>query len=184
MEQEERRRVLVVTGSDSDLSQCGSGSRILVSAYRDGLIDFVGQKTVSAHANHRELCVFAEELSRDGKLFVVIAGAGWAAHLPGMLDAILANDLRNSSVHVIGVGFEDKKNPRHTIAAEYSISEVPRTRVIYADDEGNFVGPYGFIRACEFAVRGKLSTLTLPVVRQTQTRSPLELIDFIEGRPS
>jgi hypothetical protein len=99
-----------------------------------------------------------------------------------MLDAILANDLKNTNVHVIGVGFEDKKNPKHTLAAEYSISEVPRTRVIYADADGNFVGSYGFIRACEFAIRGELPVLTLPVARQTQSRTPLEFIDFIERK--
>lgn len=177
-----KRRVIVIVGSDSDLTQCGAGVRLLMHAYREESIDFLGQKTISAHANHRALCEYAEGLSRDDSPLVIIAGAGWAAHLPGMLDAILANDLKNTNVHVIGVGFEDKKEPRHTVAAEHSISEVPRTRVIYADEEGNFVGPYGFVRACEFAIRGELPALTLPAPRPTQSRTPLELIDFIEGK--
>ncbi len=182
MEQGKKRRVLVIVGSDSDIqSQCSAGFGVLMDEVRQGTIEMVeGEvRTMSVHRNHAKLVALLKDLHERKAVDIIIAGAGWAAHLPGMVDAILGYELGNASIHVIGVAFEDQNDERHTKAAELSISEVPGTRVIYDDDGGdNLVGAGGFYRACEFAATGEFPEISVPKARESKSRSLLEAIDF------
>lgn len=180
MEQVKKRRVLVIVGSDSDLRQCHAGFMVLIDEVRKGTIEMVeGEvRTMSVHRNHGELVAFLKDLHERNAVDVIIAGAGWAAHLPGMIDAILGYELGNTSIHVIGVAFEDRDNHRHTQAAELSISEVPGTRVICKDEDGNFIGPMGFYRACQYAAYGELPTIKFPEGRDPGVKTLIQAIDF------
>lgn len=86
----ERKLVSIVMGSDSDLPVMRQAAEIL---------DVFGigyeMDIVSAHRTPEKLFEFATHAHRRG-IYVIIAGAGGAAHLPGMLAAI-------SPLAVIGV---------------------------------------------------------------------------------
>lgn len=86
----ERKLVSIVMGSDSDLPVMRQAAEIL-DAFGIGYeIDIV-----SAHRTPEKLFEFAENAHIRG-IKVIIAGAGGAAHLPGMVAAI-------SPLPVIGV---------------------------------------------------------------------------------
>lgn len=83
-------------GSQSDWSTMKHTSKILKS------FDIKYEvKIVSAHRTPKRMFQFAEESEKRG-IKVIIAGAGGAAHLPGMTAAI-------SSLPVLGVPVESKK---------------------------------------------------------------------------
>jgi 5-(carboxyamino)imidazole ribonucleotide mutase len=87
---EPKVRVAVVMGSDSDLECMADAARALDAfsiPYEIGI--------VSAHRTPKALAKFAEGASKRG-LSVIIAGAGGAAHLPGMIAA-------HTELPVIGV---------------------------------------------------------------------------------
>ena len=75
-------KVAIVMGSDSDLPVMSQASEILKEL---GVEPFVS--VVSAHRTPRRLFEFAETAEANG-FSVIIAGAGGAAHLPGMLAAV------------------------------------------------------------------------------------------------
>jgi 5-(carboxyamino)imidazole ribonucleotide mutase len=83
-------RVAVVMGSDSDLPTMEPAAAIL----RD-LGVAVEVRVLSAHRTPLEMVAFAEQ-ARDQGIRVIIAGAGGAAHLPGMVAAL-------TTLPVIGV---------------------------------------------------------------------------------
>ena len=78
----ERVAVAVIMGSDSDLPTLQPAVEILE---RLGVACEV--RVLSAHRTPREMLAFAEAAAGRG-LKVVIAGAGGAAHLPGMVAAL------------------------------------------------------------------------------------------------
>jgi 5-(carboxyamino)imidazole ribonucleotide mutase len=75
-------RVAVIMGSDSDLPTLQPAVEILE---RLGVACEV--RVLSAHRTPREMVAFAEGAAERG-LKVVIAGAGGAAHLPGMVASL------------------------------------------------------------------------------------------------
>ena len=82
--------VSIIMGSDSDLPVMQEASSILDE------FDIANELTiVSAHRTPKRLFAFAEQAHQRG-IEVIIAGAGGAAHLPGMVAAI-------SPLPVIGV---------------------------------------------------------------------------------
>jgi len=86
----EKPVVSIVMGSDSDLKVMGDAATILKSFNVPYEITIV-----SAHRTPKRLVEFSENAHKRG-IKVVIAGAGGAAHLPGMVAAI-------SPLPVIGV---------------------------------------------------------------------------------
>ena len=82
--------VKIIMGSDSDLPVMQGAADIL-----DDLGVSYEMTIVSAHRTPHRLVEFAENAHKDG-VEVVIAGAGGAAHLPGMVASI-------SPLPVIGV---------------------------------------------------------------------------------
>ena len=86
----EKPRVSIIMGSDSDLSVMRAAADILKA------FDIPFEMTiVSAHRTPGRLYEYAENADKRG-IKVIIAGAGGAAHLPGMAAAI-------SPLPVIGV---------------------------------------------------------------------------------
>ena len=83
-------RVAVVMGSDSDLPTMEPAAAIL----RELGVD-VEVRVLSAHRTPMEMVDFAQK-SRDQGFGVIVAGAGGAAHLPGMVAAL-------TTLPVIGV---------------------------------------------------------------------------------
>ena len=83
-------------GSQSDWSTMKHASKILKSFNIKHEV-----KIISAHRTPKRMFQFAEESEKRG-IKVIIAGAGGAAHLPGMTAAI-------SSLPVLGVPVESKK---------------------------------------------------------------------------
>lgn len=88
-------RVAIVMGSDSDSPTMSEAAKML---------DFFGVEydytIVSAHRTPKKMYDFAENAHLNG-VKVIIAGAGGAAHLPGMIAAI-------SPLPVIGVPVQSK----------------------------------------------------------------------------
>ena len=74
--------VMIVMGSRSDWPVMQQATRVL----QDLEIDFE-TAVVSAHRTPRRMVLFAEQAQANG-VQVIIAGAGGAAHLPGMIAAI------------------------------------------------------------------------------------------------
>ncbi len=87
--------IAIVMGSDSDLATLQPGIRIL----EDFEIDIEIQ-ILSAHRTPNEMIEFAKNSESKG-LKVIIAGAGGAAHLPGMIASL-------TSIPVIGVPVHTK----------------------------------------------------------------------------
>ena len=85
-----KKLVSIVMGSDSDLSIMKQASEMLEKFDIGYEIDIV-----SAHRTTEKLFEFASNAHKRG-ILVIIAGAGGAAHLPGMIAAI-------SPLPVIGV---------------------------------------------------------------------------------
>lgn len=175
-----KRRIGIIVGSDSDLPQCRLGLLFLKRAVDDGEVEILGGvRTMSVHRNLPEVLRYLEHGNKFNDVDVIIAGAGWAAHLPGIIDAYLGYALGNRRITIIGVAFEDVKEPIHTEAATLSISEVPGTRVIYRDEEEQFIGYEGFLRACQYAVSGEIPDLKTMIPRPTQHRTLEGALDFI-----
>jgi len=158
------KKVAIIVGSQSDLTQCLEGLKFLESQGEQVLV--VGIYVRSQHRNMEDVKQLLRELISI-KIDAVIVGAGWANHLTGCCDAFLRFSLRSTDFPVIGVAFDDPINEQHTQAAILSITEVPGTQVVYKDEEGLFVGHNGFLRACQFAVKGKFPVLFLPEPRAT-----------------
>lgn len=177
------RHLVIVLGSKTDLPQCISGLMYLKEQELAGTIFVVRVYVMSVHRNLLALMEYLKARHEDGRIDAMIMGAGWAAHLPGMADAILGYIHGNTKVRIVGVGFEDRKNSVHTLAAQLSISEVPATRVIYRDKSKKpFIGSTGFLRACEWVVSiRRLPTLKKPKPRPTEDFSLLEAIEYCEA---
>ena len=91
-----KHKVAIVMGSKSDyatMKNCEKILRLLKVKFET--------KIVSAHRTPERMFKFAKA-AEDNNISVIIAGAGGAAHLPGMTAAI-------SSLPVLGVPVESKK---------------------------------------------------------------------------
>jgi phosphoribosylcarboxyaminoimidazole (NCAIR) mutase len=155
------RKIAVIIGSKSDLSQCQAGLELLSYAVKDQEAEVIGVYVYSQHRNTKDVQSLLERLALAG-VEAIIVGAGWANHLTGCCDAYLRYTLNNDKVVIYGVGFEDKNNITHTQVAMLSISEVPGTKVIYNDGESGFIGSGGFYRACWDALHKDLPSIKLP----------------------
>ena len=150
------RRIAVMIRSRSDLPQCQNGWEYLKKQVSLGNVVVVEVIIASLHWNTDDVLNICRRL--PDLVDVVIVGAGWANHLTGTFDAYLRNTLKNDKLVVVGQAFADPQNPIHTQAARLSITEVPRTQVVFK----NFDGPDGFLRACIYAVEGQLPSIKLP----------------------
>ena len=90
-----KKLISIVMGSQSDWKILSSSEKIL----NDFKVPFE-KKIISAHRTPKRLYEFAKNL-KTREIEVVIAGAGGAAHLPGMVAAL-------TTVPVLGVPIETK----------------------------------------------------------------------------
>lgn len=179
------RRIMVVVGSDSDLPQCAQGLAYLQELSGLSLVPDPMVLTMSIHRNTDDVLLFLRERHEKQDVDVLIVGAGWANHLTGTCDAYLRHTLRNNTIVVVGVAFEDQYSDIHTLAAKLSMTQVPGTQVVYKDDLCQiFVGGEGFSRACRFATDNPLPTITLADSRPTQCRRIQEVLNFIHQQKS
>lgn len=102
--------VAIIMGSDSDWPALKDASKILKEF---GVAHHI--EVVSAHRTAKKMLKFAE--SADKKFKVIIAGAGGAAHLPGMVASLC-------SIPVIGVPI--KVGSLNGLDALLSIVQMPR----------------------------------------------------------
>jgi phosphoribosylcarboxyaminoimidazole (NCAIR) mutase len=156
-------KVGIMLGSKSDFKQCIDGFKLLKLAEERKLIKLVQvrkNKTVNVNSIHRHNRATRKNLRKMIKagVDVIIAGAGKAAHLPGMLDSDLRYELRNSHVSIIAVAFEGKIT-KDVLAATLSISEVPKHQMIFTR---NHRGANGFLLACKKAIAGDFPEISLP----------------------
>lgn len=104
------KKVAVLMGSKSDQD--------VMQACID-MLDYFGipneMHILSAHRNFKETAAFAEKVDENG-IGVIIAGAGMAAHLPGVLAA-------QTTIPVIGVPLN--ASPVGGVDALYSIVQMP-----------------------------------------------------------
>lgn len=103
-------KVGIIMGSDSDLKVMSEAAKIL----DDFNIDYE-LTIVSAHRTPKRLYEYAEN-AKDRGIKVIIAGAGGAAHLPGMVAAI-------TTLPVIGVPIKTKT--LKGVDSLYSIVQMP-----------------------------------------------------------
>ncbi|MDO8566049.1 MAG: AIR carboxylase family protein [Candidatus Moranbacteria bacterium] len=178
-----KRRIAILHGSDSDKSQMTLGVEFLRAIRATRTFEITDFYRVSIHRNNRELHAWMDDRHRLSDVDVMVMGAGCAAHLPGVCDAYLRNDWKDTQIVVVGVGFQDPKNWWNSAAAELSISQVPGTQVVCGDARGNFVGEDGFVRALRFAVEGELPKITIPEEKPSKHRTFDEMLTFL-GLPS
>ena len=127
-------KIAIIVGSDTDLN--------VVEAARPYL-DFFGLeaelRVISAHRQHAELVSYLESIAKS-EIKVIIACAGMAAHLPGMVAAL-------SQLPVIGVPLE--ASSLKGIDALLSIVQMPKGIPVAT----MAIGTAGIINAVVYAVR-------------------------------
>jgi phosphoribosylaminoimidazole-succinocarboxamide synthase len=135
-------KVSIVIGSESDLPQIMAGVTYLKS---EGISFDVN--VISCHRNPWELATFIHDKMRSD---IVIAGAGWAAALPGMVASWLDYDGR-PNIPVLGVAFKSDSE-RNNLAAITSIECLP-SQSVELDQSGHaYFGEEGFLSACKDVV--------------------------------
>lgn len=103
-------KVSIIMGSDSDLQVMSEGAKILE------MLGIEYEMTiVSAHRTPERMFSFAQNAAERG-IKVIIAGAGGAAHLPGMVASL-------TTLPVIGVPI--KTNALSGVDSLYSIVQMP-----------------------------------------------------------
>ncbi len=100
----------IIMGSDSDLPTMSQAAAVLAEFGVDHEL-----RVISAHRTPRDMAKYAETAERRG-LQVIIAGAGGAAHLPGMVAS-------HTTLPVIGVPIESKA--LHGLDSLLSIVQMP-----------------------------------------------------------
>ena len=170
-----KKRIIIILGSVNDLKQCRKGLEWL--RVNSKIVD----ARVYVRSAHRHttkllwlldsLCAMDEETESS---IVIIAGAGKAAALPGLVDGYLRNAKQNTRIHVIGVAFETKEKIDND-AAVLSITQVPGTQISYAGQ-----GVAGFSKACVIACGDDLPENHLTDVPPTQDLSLERALELAE----
>ena len=150
-------KVAIIMGSQSDYPVMKDAEKIL----RILKINFE-VLTVSAHRTPKRMFEFAENADKKG-FAVIIAGAGGAAHLPGMVSSL-------ATVPVIGVPIETKK--LKGLDSLLSIVQMPKGIPVGSVA----VGKDGAINAALYAASilaasNKKIKLRLKKLRSKQTKS-------------
>ena len=104
------KKVAIVMGSDSDLPVMQEAAKVLEELKVPYYISIV-----SAHRTPNRLVAFSETAATDG-FEVIIAGAGGAAHLPGMIA---------SHTHLPVIGVPVKSSNLSGVDSLYSIVQMP-----------------------------------------------------------
>lgn len=103
-------RIAIIMGSESDYATLAHAEQILIEFEQPYDIE-----VVSAHRTPLKMVTFAQEAADRG-VAVIIAGAGGAAHLPGMVSAL-------TTLPVLGVPIESQA--LHGMDSLLSIVQMP-----------------------------------------------------------
>ena len=106
------KQITIIVGSKSDLDT--------INATKDYLDFFNFEydlKVLSAHRQHDELQAYIKKIEKEGSVQTIIACAGMAAHLPGVVAAM-------TQIPVIGVPLN--ASPLGGVDALYSIVQMPK----------------------------------------------------------
>ena len=157
MQNKKNHKVAIVMGSQSDYSTM----KYTVKVLKILKIKFE-TKIVSAHRTPNRMYEFAKKAEKNN-ISVIIAGAGGAAHLPGMVAAI-------TRIPVIGVPIESKK--LKGLDSLLSIAQMPKgipvgTVAIGEDGAINAA----LLAASIIAISNKEVRNRLNYLRNKQTRS-------------
>lgn len=136
-------KIEVLLGSESDLDQAKIGLDFLRYSPLD-----LKQSILSCHRNPAELREFVKNHLVNAD--VVIAGAGMAAALPGIVKSELSM-LGRPDIPVIGVAFQGKTE-RSNQAAILSIEDLPGQMVELDPNGKAYSGHSGFLAACKAAM--------------------------------
>jgi phosphoribosylcarboxyaminoimidazole (NCAIR) mutase len=168
---DKKRKIAFMFGSDNDLKQCVMGLEYLEAHQRSRQysdITILGVYTNSIHRNMFRV-LFNVFMLWVRRVDVIIVCAGWAAHLPGMVEAFLRYVLRTTRVSVVPVAIdadptkpEDEEVKRRNLAAIYSISEVPKHQMVLYLDREVWFGARGFLGACRFSCENLFKEIKLP----------------------
>ncbi len=156
----------IIMGSDSDLRIMGEAAEFL-----EDLGVPVEVSIVSAHRTPERLFTYAAEAETRG-IQVIVAGAGGAAHLPGMVAAI-------SALPVIGVPVKSR-NSIDGWDSLLSILQMPAgvpVATVAVDGAKNA----GILAAQILAVRDPQLREKIKAYKQSLTQSVLEKVERIEG---
>ena len=143
----ERPRLATMWGSDSDLDQAYEAHECLILAEDEGKVELYDEWTNSIHGNPGDVLAVLPKLI--GKVDAIEVGAGWANQLTGCVNAFLRNFFRDSHIVIFGVAISHEE-PRKTDAAILSITELPRSEVVYRD----YLGSEGALRAAQDMITG------------------------------
>lgn len=138
--------ILILIGSKSDVDQLDVKG---LAALRANNVRF-RVDVLSCHRNVEELPRLLEGEVVDGSFDRIIAGAGMAAALPGIVKSHLCRFGR-SDIPVIGVAFNGS-TPEATLAAQASIEQLPEQPVELDQNGKAYTGRAGFQRAFVAAV--------------------------------
>ncbi|WP_392562877.1 5-(carboxyamino)imidazole ribonucleotide mutase [Orbus sturtevantii] len=151
----ENRKIAIVMGSKSDWHTMQHAADILTNL----LVPF-SVEIVSAHRTPDKLFAFAEQAKANG-VEVIIAGAGGAAHLPGMLAS-------KTLVPVLGVPVQSAA--LSGIDSLYSIVQMPKGIPVGTLAIGNAGAANAALLAAQIvAIQDKALFNRLVKFRQTQT---------------
>ncbi|WP_125572045.1 5-(carboxyamino)imidazole ribonucleotide mutase [Lacticaseibacillus songhuajiangensis] len=153
-------KVAVVMGSTSDWPTMQGAAQTLLKL---GIAH--DNKVISAHRMPDELSTFAKHARQNG-YDVIIAGAGGAAHLPGMLAA-------NTTVPVIGVPV--KTRTLNGVDSLLSIVQMPSGVPVGTVAVGDAGATNAALYAAEMlAIRDDALVQKLQTYRQAQTQRAIE----------
>lgn len=153
-------KVAVVMGSTSDWPTMQGAAQTLLKL---GIAH--DNKVISAHRMPDELSTFAKHARQNG-YDVIIAGAGGAAHLPGMLAA-------NTTVPVIGVPV--KTRTLNGVDSLLSIVQMPSGVPVGTVAIGDAGATNAALYAAEMlAIRDDALVQKLQACRQAQTQRAIE----------
>lgn len=158
--------IVVISGSDSDVPQMLRGLRNLRDWTTNGTITSERHE-ISCHRHPEELAQIVRGMRDDA---VVIAGAGMAAQLPGVLKSLLIK-AGKSHVPVIGHACEGKTDSAN-MAAKLSMEELPNQPVVLDSNGKAYFGEVGFVAACQAAVSDEFPPTTFGI-KPAQLNAPL-----------
>lgn len=129
------KEITIIVGSQSDIATIESAKNYL--EYFDFKYEI---KVLSAHRQHDELQQYIKEIEEEGKIQTIIACAGMAAHLPGVVAAM-------TQIPVIGVPLD--ASSLGGVDALYSIVQMPKGIPVATMS----IGKAGVINAIVFSAK-------------------------------
>ncbi len=106
------KQIAIIVGSQSDIDTIES-----TKDYLEFFNFSFDLKILSAHRQHDELQAYIKQIEKEGNIQTIIACAGMAAHLPGVIAAM-------TQIPVIGVPLN--ASPLGGMDALYSIVQMPK----------------------------------------------------------